>query len=336
MMIPRARHARSPRSAALSFALALGAIIPLSACSINDLFVEPREARETQAADPVDPRDYGDKPEDVAVINREQHKLKGWLFAGPGDRGTVLVAGGNGMGIAHTYTYNRFLLGHGFRVLVFSYQGFDGNEGEADIASLAGDAEAFYRYAARRFPGEPIGFLGESIGATAGLCAAADEDFSGVALEGLIDPKSVAYTIIETWFSPPFSHLLAAVAKPGAVLYSSAVPNELGADSCSARLRQTDVLFLHQRNDPVSAFATIEHLAQLRPLHSAVMEVPSPANHSHLVLNQDISAQGRVLDFLRGNLAKSASATAGNPGGAPARSSRGRGSSARVSATSGG
>jgi hypothetical protein len=332
MMIPPSQHARAPRSAALRLSLAAAALSLLSACSINDLFVEPREALEQQAADPVDPRTYGDQPEDVQVINREQHKLTGWLFATPGDRGTVLVAGGNGMGIAHTYTYNRFLLGHGFRVLVFSYQGFDGNEGTADVASLAGDAEAFYRYAAERFPGEPIGFLGESIGATAGLCAAADDEFSAVALEGLIDPKSIAYTITDTWFSPPFSYVLAATVKPLAVFYNAAVPNELGAERCSARLRQTDVLFLHQRNDRVSAFATIEHLAHLRPLHSSVVELPRPANLSHLSLNQDVPAQRQVLDFLRANFAKSSNAAAN----APATASPERGHSARASSPSGG
>ncbi|HKW53175.1 MAG TPA: hypothetical protein VJO12_05750 [Stellaceae bacterium] len=331
MMIPPYRHARAPSPAAPRLALA-AALSLLSACSVNDLFLEPREALQVQAADPVDPHSYGDRPVDVVVANRAHNKLTGWLFSQPGDRGTVLVAGGNGMGIAHTYTYNRFLLGHGFRVLVFSYQGFDGNEGEADIASLPGDTEAFYRYAAERFPSEPIGFLGESIGATAGFCAAADDEFSAVALEGLIDPKSIAYTITDTWFSPPFSYLLTAMVKPLAGLYASTVPNELGADSCSARLRQTDVLFLHQRNDPVSAFATIEHLAQLRPRHSSVVELPHPTP-AHLSLGQDIPAQDRVVDFLLADFAKSSSAVAGR---APVRAVPEGGHSARASGASGG
>jgi hypothetical protein len=322
-------HARAPRPAAPVLALVLSL---LSACSVNDLFLEPREAQEVQAADPVDPRSYGDQPEDVTVLNAARNKLTGWLFSRPGDRGTVLVAGGNGMGIAHTYTYNRFLLGHGFRVLVFSYQGFDGNEGEADINSLAGDVETFYRYAAARFPGEPIGFLGESIGATAGFCAAAADEFSAVALEGLIDPKSIAYTITQTWFSPPFSYVLTAMVRPLAAFYASAVPDELGADSCSARLRQTDVLFLHQRNDPVSAFATIEHLAQLRPRHSSVVELPHPTQ-AHLSLGQDVPAQDRVVDFLLAKFAKSSSTVAI---GGPLRAVPERGHSARASGASGG
>ncbi len=294
--------------------LAVAQLLALPGCSVNDLFLEPAEARQTQALDPVDPRAYGDEPEAVTVVNQRHNRLTGWLFAGKGDRGTVLVAGGNGMGIAHTYTYNRFLLGHGFRVLVFSYQGFDQNEGEADIGSLAGDAEAFYAYAAARFPGEPIGFLGESIGATAGLCAAAKDQFSALALEGLIDPKSIPYTITETWFAPPLSYLLTAVVRPTALLYTAAVPSELDAEGCSARLRQTDVLFLHQREDRVSSFATIEHLAGLRPFHSQLLELPRPANNSHLSLSHDAAAQTRVLDFIAGNFARAAAlANSGRP-----------------------
>lgn len=305
------------RSRIVPAVFALVQLLALPGCgAVNYLFLEPGEARETQAIDPVDPRDYGDRPEEVTVANKQGNKLVGWLFAREGDRGTVLVAGGNGMGIAHTYTYNRFLLRHGFRVLVFSYQGFDQNEGVADVDSLAGDAEAFYAYVAARFRGEPIGFLGESIGATAGFCAAAEDDFSALALEGLIDPKTVPYTITETWFTPPFSYLLTAMTWPGAIFYTAAIPNDLDAGACSARLRQTDVMFLHQRQDRVSSFATIEHLASLRPSHSSVVELPRPANNSHLSLNHDDDAQRLVIGFLADKFAQRPRNAAGGDTGA--------------------
>jgi hypothetical protein len=296
--------------------LALAQALALGACSVNDLLLEPSEARETQAADPVDPRRNGDLPEEIVVRNGAQHKLVGWLFASPGDHGTVLVAGGNGMGIAHTYTYNRFLLGHGFRVLVFSYQGFDDNEGKADIGSLPGDTEAFHSAVLRRFPGEPVAFLGESIGAIAGFCAAAADDFSALALEGLIDPKSVANTIIDSYFPSPLSDVMSFTVGRAAVFYSALVPTSLAADGCSSRLRDTEVLFLHQRQDPVASFATIEHLAHLRPEHSTVVELPRPASHAHLSLSHDAAAQAQVVGFISGNLAKAIAA-----GGPPAHQS---------------
>src|SRR5690242_17380890 len=77
-------HARALRPAAPLLALAAVALSSLSACSVNDLFLEPREAQEVQAADPVDPRSYGDQREDVAVLNAARNKLTGWLFSRPG------------------------------------------------------------------------------------------------------------------------------------------------------------------------------------------------------------------------------------------------------------
>jgi hypothetical protein len=293
-------------------ALPLLIALTLAGCSVNDLLLEPQEARETQSADPVDPRRNGDRPEEIVVANADGRRLVGWLFAAPGDRGTVLVAGGNGMGIAHTYAYNRFLLGHGFRVLVFSYQGFDGNEGEADIASLPGDAAAFHQAMRRRFPGEPLAFLGESIGAIAGFCDAGAGDFSGLALEGLIDPKSVADTIIDSYFSSPLSDVMSFTIGRTSVLYSSAVPDTLSADRCSARLDAAEVLFLHQRRDPVAAFATVAHLAELRPRHSTILELPSPPSHAHLSLAGNAAAQAQVVDFIRSNLERASVASPGD------------------------
>jgi hypothetical protein len=287
----------------------LALALALWGCSVNDLLLEPKEAQETQASDPVDPRRNGDLAEEIAVTNAQGRRLVGWLFASPGDRGTVLVAGGNGMGIAHTYAYNRFLLGHGFRVLVFSYQGFDDNEGKADIASLPGDTEAFHAAMRGRFPDEPVAFLGESIGAIAGFCDGAAGDFSALALEGLIDPKSVAGTIIDSHFPSPLSDVMSFAVGPMSVLYSAAVPDALSAASCSTRLRGAEVLFLHQRRDPVASFATVEHLAQLRPRHSTIVELPPPPSHAHLSLGNNAAGQAQVVAFLRGNLAKASVAT---------------------------
>jgi hypothetical protein len=296
--------------------------LALSGCSVNDLLLEPQEARETQAADPVDPRLNGDLLEEIVVTNAAERRLVGWLFAQAGDRGTVLVAGGNGMGIAHTYAYNRFLIGHGFRVLVFSYQGFDDNEGKADIASLPGDAAAFHAAMRRRFPGEPVAFLGESIGGIAGFCDAAAGDFSGLALEGLIDPKSVAGTIVDAYFPSPLSDVISFTIGRSSVLYSAMVPDTVSADDCSQRLHSADVLFLHQRRDPVAAFTTIEHLAQLRPRHSTIVELPAPPSHAHLSLANNAGAQAQVVAFIRGNLAKASLASRGAAGRLSASSAR--------------
>jgi len=70
-------------------------LLSLTGCAFNDLFVIPSEAKQQQAADPIDPRQNGDVPQEIVVRNTNGHKLTGWLFSAPGDRGTVLVAGGS-------------------------------------------------------------------------------------------------------------------------------------------------------------------------------------------------------------------------------------------------
>src|SRR5882724_747876 len=71
----------------------------------------------------LDPRGEGHSYEEVAVTNPQNNKLAGWLFAAPADCGTVLIAGGNAQNISSTYEVSRYLIGNGFRVLIFSYQG---------------------------------------------------------------------------------------------------------------------------------------------------------------------------------------------------------------------
>jgi hypothetical protein len=299
----------------LGIILALCLNLAIGGCSVNDLLIDPDEARATQAVDPVDPAINGDVPREISVLNRTGHKLTGWLFASEGDRGTVLVAGGNGMGTPHTYLYNRFLLRKGFRVLVFSYQGFDQNEGEADIGSVTGDAEAFRAFVAAAYPGEPIGFVGESIGAIAGLCSVPN-GYDAMALEGLVDPKSVAYSIVYANVPAPLSYVLSFVFGPIAAAYEAAVPSELDASECAARHEQTELLFLNQRNDPVSSFELVQQLMALRPDRSALVVLPNSAEHPHLEVTYNRKAQDRILALFR--------ATFGRPiRGGPAAVARG-------------
>jgi hypothetical protein len=68
------------------------------------------------------------------VRNDRGALLHGLLFSSAADRGTALVSGGNTMSREQVLYYYRFLLGRGFRVLAFSFQGFDDNEGGADSA----------------------------------------------------------------------------------------------------------------------------------------------------------------------------------------------------------
>ena len=77
-----------------------------------------------ESTDPhLDPAASGDQYQLISVANANRVSLKGWLFARPGDRGTALILGGNAMNISATYAQSKYLIGHGFRVLIFTWQG---------------------------------------------------------------------------------------------------------------------------------------------------------------------------------------------------------------------
>ena len=143
-------------------ALSILGLFLFTGCA-TQVLLHPETARRAFAARPVDPATFNDHPEIITVRNASGCGLTGWLFASEINRGIVLIGDGNATGMAHTYAYNRFLLNHGFNVLILSYQGFDTNQGAADIKSLVGDVETFCQWCRIRFPGQPIALMAESI-----------------------------------------------------------------------------------------------------------------------------------------------------------------------------
>ena len=182
-----------PKAIALVFALAL------SGCASYWLLY-PGMAEST---DPhMNPADSGQQYQVISVFNASRVSLKGWLFAKPGDRGTALILGGNAMNISATYAQSRYLIGNGFRVLIFTWQGFDGNGGQAELSSLLGDANAFYVYAQSHYPHEPIAFVGYSTGAVTGLCVADKDPMAAIVVEGTFNPKTVVDDR-HMWYAEP-------------------------------------------------------------------------------------------------------------------------------------
>lgn len=190
----------------------------------------------------IDPAAAGSNYEVIAVANANRISLKGWLFASPHDYGTVLILGGNAMNIDATYNQSHYLIGHGLRVLIFTWQGFDSNGGEAELSSLLGDANAFYEYAQSNFPHEPIAFVGNSTGAVTGLCLAPKDPMRAIAVEGTFNPK----TIVDDrhmWY-----------VKPLQGKFTAEVPNELDTARCLAEIHSTPILFVHNRADSLAPY----------------------------------------------------------------------------------
>jgi pimeloyl-ACP methyl ester carboxylesterase len=240
----------------------------------------------------LDPKDAGYSYETVTVTNAQGHKLLGWLFSSPGDHGTALIAGGNAQSISSTYSVSRYLINNGFRVLIFTYQGFGDNGGHAELTSLIGDAQAFYAFAKHRDKSESIAFVGYSTGAVTGLCLGDREPLSAVVVEGTFNPK----TIVED------KHLY--IAMPLDPMFKSAVPDELDTSRCLQELKSVPVLFLHNHNDPLAPYDSARRLFdgyQGPKEFIDTREVSGPDAHYGSV--SDPEARARVLAFLKHHLA---------------------------------
>ena len=242
-----------------------------------------------ESSDPhLDPKDAGYSYQAVTVINPQGHRLTGWLFDNSGDYGTVLVAGGNAQNISSTYSVSRYLINNGFRVLVFTYQGFGNNEGRADLSSLIGDAQTFYAFIGNKYKGEPIAFAGYSTGAVTGLCLGDLDRLSAVVVEGTFNPKTVITD----------KHLYIAMAVDP--MLESSVPDDLDTSRCLQELKSVPVLFLHNPNDPLAPYDSARRLydSYQGPKEFVDTKV-APGADAHYGSVSDAEARAKVLAFLK-------------------------------------
>ena len=262
--------------------------VTISGCASYWLLYPER----AESTDPhLDPAASGNQYEVISVINSNRISLKGWLFARPGDRGTVLILGGNAMNISATYAQSKYLIGNGFRVLIFTWQGFDTNGGEADLNSLLGDANAFYLYAQSRFPGQPIAFVGYSTGAVTGLCLGPKDPMKAIVVEGTFNPK----TVVEDrhmWYVKPLEGRFVAE-----------VPDSPNTASCLNEIKATPILFVHNRADPLAPYDAARRLFDSYQGPKEFVETRQlDSSEAHLGSAFDPTAQAKILAFLKQNL----------------------------------
>lgn len=271
----------------------------LGGCATR-LMLYPELARGMEARQPpVPPSQH--QAQKVVVKNDSGQELHGLLFESAGDFGTVMVSGGNAMSRAHTLEYYRSLLGHGFRLLVFSFQGYDENEGQAELTSLIGDAAAYHAYLKSNYPNEGVAYMGHSISSAVALCLPLRVGtFSAIIVEGAFDPKAIAYTKLkQLWYLFPLYPILL----PTAVAVSATVPDELDVTKCVTAYRDIPVMFVHHPYDTVTPFVSAFDLFSryrgdkqfLIPQHSA------PPQY-HTSLQNDMRIQSEIIRFLQTRL----------------------------------
>jgi hypothetical protein len=272
----------------------------LSGCATR-LMLYPELAHKMDARYPPSSILNQRRAEKVVVKNDSGHELRGLLFESEGDAGTVIVSGGNAMSRTHTLEYHRFLLGHGFRVLVFSFQGYDDNEGRSNLSSLVGDAAAYYAYLKSTYPSEEIAYFGHSISSAVALCLPLRAGaLSAIIVEGAFNPKSIAFTKLkQIWYLFPLYPMLL----PAAAAVSATVPDNLDVAKCINAYSDIPIIFAHHPYDVVTPF---ERAFDLFSIYRGDKQFLIPRNavppQYHANLLNDVEIQNEIIRFLQTNL----------------------------------
>lgn len=178
-------------------------------------------------------------------------------------------------------------------MLDFSYQGFGDNQGHADLASLIGDAQAFYTLVENKYQGQPIAFAGYSTGAVTGLCLGDSERLAGVVAEGTFNPKTVLHD----------KHLYAAMAIDP--MLESSVPEKLDTSRCIQELKAVPVLFLHNPSDPLAPYDAARRLFDSYEGPKEFIDTKAAAGtDAHYGSVSDPEAKAKVLAFLKLHLGR--------------------------------
>jgi pimeloyl-ACP methyl ester carboxylesterase len=188
----------------------------------------------------------------------------------------------------------------GFNVVFLSYQGFDTNDGYADLASLCDDVGTFHRFCQERFPGQPIALIGESLSAGVFFCFASrhPEVACGV-FDSVVDLKRVAFTKInDSW--PLF--VAYPITGPVALMISAGVPGELSAQKALARRSLVPALFIHHPEDPVTPYRGACHIYENYAGPKEFIRLETENADLHMAGQTKPEVQAQVLSFLRRHL----------------------------------
>jgi pimeloyl-ACP methyl ester carboxylesterase len=284
---------RTPAVRILSVLALLAASAFISGCSASSVMLLPQAAaKEKGIYPPIKPTVT--KEETVTVTNSGGYQLHGWLSYNEGARGVVLVSPGNAESREAARWYTSFLRGQGFRVLVFSFQGFDENGGSGDLHSLVGDAHAFYSLAKERFPGEPIVYFANSISTAAALCMAANgAPLDGLVLEGAFDPKTIPFSkVAQSWVTL----VLFPISLPVAISVSATVPSSLELSRCLSADIDVPALFVHNRDDIITPYRTARRIYEDYPGRKEFYDAQRSQSDGHLSMLHDATARKKVLE----------------------------------------
>lgn len=268
----------------LSLRLLVIASFLLNGCSGILFFPTQTEA--------VTPKRLGLTYRDVYLRTTDQKKIHGWLLTTPNPQGTVLYLHDNTGNIGTHLPNVQWLPAAGYQVFLLDYRGFGASQGTPKLPDLFEDITAAETWLARapETAEHPLYLLGQSLGASLGLCYAARGATAKARFSGLISDAAftrysdmVRRVTSQVWLTSPFQHLI-----------SWTIVDAYDALDCISETKPMPLLMFHSSKDEVVP------LAQGRALAAARGDQPRLVVTDDTAADIFMSAANRtiLLDFM--------------------------------------
>ncbi len=256
------------------------------------------------------PADFGLEYESITLTSEDGVELQAWLVEpveGPGPeswmrwdggapRGTVLVFHGIGGDRPAHYQY---LLAHaGYRAIAVDHRAHGRSGGE--ICSFGWyerlDVEAGVTYARERWPGEPLGALGLSMGAAAIACAPSARDFDAIVLESVYADVDSAYRTRMDLYFPAWVHPLAWLSRQFVEVRLDASAEDLSPVDRLSEIDPSRLLMVRGADDELVSEGEYQRLRAAVP--DAEWIVLEGRGHESFVPGAGQPYRQRVVSFL--------------------------------------
>lgn len=191
--------------------------------------------------------------QDVVLIEADGTRIDGWwLPASAPLKGTVYFLHGNAYNISYVLNNVKWLPAKGYQVLMIDYQGYGLSDGSPSLAGSMVDIATGLDWLVQsgRLQQQPLIVYGQSLGASMGIWALAQEDNQGKAdclIEeaGFADYHEIANAVMKkSWLLWPLRPLVIPL-----------INNDYAPVNVVDKLAPMPVLFIHSQDDELVPFA---------------------------------------------------------------------------------
>lgn len=212
--------------------------------------------------DAMTPKRLGLAYRNVYLRTTDQKKIHGWLLTTPNPKGTVLYLHDNTGNIGTHIANVQWLPATGYQVFLLDYRGFGASQGSPELPDLFEDITAAEAWLAKapETAEHPLYLLGQSLGASLGLCyvargATAKARFSGLVSDAAFTRYSdmARRVTSQVWLTSLFQHPI-----------SWAIVDSYDALDCISETTPMPLLMFHSSEDEVVPLAQGRALAAAR------------------------------------------------------------------------